>query len=137
MRRLLMVCALALALVSSVSAQTYPSITAGPQTLLNAATTGTGATLNVNGKAVQLTVAIQATGTISGGTIVVEEAYYQTQTYTGTWSVIRTFTGATDFSTSSQTVFHSQAPAGYWKVRARIGSSITGGGTVTVTAWTN
>ncbi len=132
---LIMVCSLTLPAI----AQQYPGITAGPQTLQSAATTGLGSVLNVNGRAAELTVVVQGTGTTSGGVIKIEEAYWSptTSQYTGTWSVIATLTAGTEFTSNTQTVYHTSAPAAFWKVRARISSDITGGGTVTVTAWTN
>lgn len=117
------------------------SVSGGPLVLQSAATTGPGRYLPLKGNANDLTVVVEATGTITGGAISIEEAYWKDDAppYSGTWSVIKSLTGATDFTSNAQTVFHANktGPSSFWAVRARISSDITGGGTVTVTAWGN
>lgn len=102
-------------------------------TLLSAVTTGTSQGIDTRGMN-NLTVYITSTGTVSGGTLLVEEAYYNLMTqpiYSGTWSQVKSLAGGTDFGTNSQTAYHPTTAA-YDHVRVRISSNITGGGTITV-----
>lgn len=110
--------------------------TAGPQTLQSAATTGNGGILFVGGQSGTITINLQSNGTTSGGTVTIEEAYYDVNgpVYAGTWSAIAAI-AASGFTGTAQSVLRSTGA--YWAVRARISSTITGGGTVTVVAWAN
>lgn len=104
------------------------------------ATTGTGGILYLAGNCERLTVVCQGNGTVTTGTIVIEEAYYNGPPLggepapSGTWSAIQSITGST-LTTGAQTVVHSVGS--YWAVRARISAQITGGGSVSVWAWGN
>lgn len=109
----------------------------GPTELLSAVTTGTSTPIRAAGAGNKLTVVIQGNGVITGGVIAIEESYSAGAPYANTWSNIISLTGAADFSTDTQTIYHSPSPAAFWDVRVRIVSAITGGGTVTVTAWIN
>lgn len=114
------------------SAQAIPRISFP---MLGAATTGTGPAVFVGGYN-NLTVYITGTGTVSSGTLLIEEAYWDesqgyTAAYTGTWSQIKSLTGGTDFGTNAQTGYHLTTSA-YSHVRARISSNIGGGGNITV-----
>lgn len=116
------------------------SITHGPLEVFTIATTGTSRTLFCDGRCGYLTAVIQGNGTTSGGVIVLEEAYYTPDDgapYSGTWSNIGTFTAGTDFTSNTQTIYHSPAPSSFWAVRMRTTSDITGGGSVTCTLWVN
>lgn len=114
-----------------MNTQPYPT---SPMLMQSAATSGNGGTLNLDGLAEQLTIFMLSTGTTSGGTISIEEAFWlpDTPVYAGTWSVITTVNAST-FTGGASVVIH--APGSFWKVRARISSNITGGGTVTVYGW--
>jgi len=70
-------------------------------------------------------------GTTSGGTLVIEES--DQNPYTGTWSQIGSTINASAFTGGAKQVYHIRMGAGGW-FRVRIATTITGGGTVTVTA---
>ncbi len=112
-------------------AQAVPVIT---RPTLGAATTGTGQAINVTGYT-NLTFYIIGSGTVSGGTLLIEEAYYDdSQTgseYTGTWSQVKSLAAGSDFGTNAQTGYHP-ALGSFSHVRGRISSNITGGGSITV-----
>ena len=82
----------------------YTLIPGSPIKLLDAATTGTGGILNLQGKIARLTIVAQGSGTISTWAISIEEAFYENipptgmedkgVPFTGTWSVITTVTGS-------------------------------------------
>lgn len=106
--------------------------------LQNAATTGNGNILINRGLNARLTVVFQSTGTTSGGTLIIEEAYYDPNsepTYAGTWSQIASVS-ASAFTGGAQQVYHV-TQASCFALRVRISSTITGGGTVSVWAWGN
>ncbi len=107
-----------------------------PMTLMNAVTTGTGGILLVAGDSERLTISVLGSGTISGGTLILEESYYNPEgpVSAGTWSQLVSVTAST-LSGGVEQIYHF--PASIWAVRARISSNITGGGTITVTAWGN
>lgn len=94
--------------------------------------------LYIGGICERLTVSLASTGTTSGGTIILEEApYYDPKAggvFTGTWSQLASVSASTINTTASQVQHFAGS---FWAVRARISSDITGGGTVTVTAWAN
>jgi hypothetical protein len=100
--------------------------------LLDAVTTGAG---QFDASAYSsLTFYLQSNGTTSGGVITLEEADWDAHggtPYTGTWSSITTI-NASSFTGSVQLAYHL-SPAAFGNVRARVSSTITGGGTVTVT----
>ncbi len=83
-----------------------------------------------------LTFYLTSVGTTSGGTVSLEEADWDTHggtgtPYTGTWSVIATVAAST-FTGGTQIAYHA-SPSTFAFIRARISSTITGGGTVSVT----
>ena len=106
-----------------------------PQVLQAAATTGTGGILLVKGQCQNVTLCLESAGTTSGGTVSIEEAYFDVNgpSYGGTWSVLQAVNAST-FSGTAQVMVHV---VGYsiWALRVRISSNITGGGTITVTGW--
>jgi len=105
-----------------------------PFKMQDAATAGNGQTLILSGQQEQLNLWLQSSGTTSGGTISIEEAFFPPETpgFSGTWSVITTVSAST-ITGGAAVMIHS--PANYWAVRARISSNITGGGTITVYGW--
>jgi len=95
------------------------------ETLQSLATTGNGTAFTANPVAQNHTVVVTGVGTISGGTVSIEEA--DTESYTGTWSVLATIT-ASALTGGAQQITHI---AGLLQaVRARVSSNITGGGTI-------
>ena len=107
-----------------------------PMRVQSAATTGTGGVFKPMGQTRSLTAVLQGNGTTSGGTILLEHAYWDDTdpTYSGTWTLLSTLT-ASDVSGGKQIAVFAQGS--FWAVRARISSDITGGGSVTVTLWGN
>lgn len=122
----------------------YTLVPGSPIKLLDAATTGTGGVLELQGKIARLTIVAQGSGTISTGAISIEEAYYDNIPppgfeahgipYTGTWSVIQAVTGSV-ITSGSQQIIHVQGSV--WAVRPRITTAIAGGGSVTIWAYGN
>lgn len=93
---------------------------------LSASTTGAGTAYSVPHASEHFTVLFEGTGTISGGTILLEES--DNETYTGTWSTITSITGTAITGGAAQVVhFQGLVRA----IRARVSATITGGGTVT------
>lgn len=74
---------------------------------------------------------LRGIGTISGGTILIEEADWgdQEQYYSGTWGVIATVSAAS-ISGGVQLPYHI-TDTSYAYVRVRISSPLTGGGSMT------
>lgn len=100
--------------------------------LLSAATTGTG-----TGVAVPITsnyprVELEGSGTISGGTVLIESAPYPD--FAGAWGLVDTIT-ATDLTAGACLTVHIFATFG--ALRCRISSNITGGGNVTANLVSN
>lgn len=117
----------------------YTLCPASPMQLHNAATDGNGGILLLRGQVARVTVALQSTGTTSGGAVSIEEAYFDPavlagQNYTGTWSVIQSVSAST-FTGGAQVIVH--VTGSVWAIRARISSAITGGGTVSAWAYGN
>lgn len=101
--------------------------------LLSAVTTGTSAAIDASDFE-SMTFYLVSTGTTSSGTVILEEADWDPHggtPYSGTWSAIATINAST-FTGGAQVGYHVQAPTAYGFVRARIGTSIGGGGTVSV-----
>lgn len=95
-------------------------------------TTGTSSGFNA-GQSDQLTIAVIGNGTIASGAVTIEEAYQVPgTTYAGTWSAVATVT-ASGLSGGAQQVVHVAPTAGF-VTRARISTTIGGGGGVTVVA---
>jgi hypothetical protein len=92
-----------------------------------AATTATSTAYAVPISADRITTIVAGTGTLSAGVITVEAA--TNAEYTGTWFAVTTV-AATLATGTAQTMVHTAnlLPA----IRARISTTITGGGTVTV-----
>lgn len=110
----------------------------GLQQLHSATTTGNGGIIIPRGLCARLTVVLQSNGTTSGGTLQIEEAYFDPNTdgtYTGTWSAVGAVINASSFTGGAQSVVH--VVGSFWAVRCRIATTITGGGTVSVWAWGN
>ncbi len=110
-----------------------------PMALQSLATTGTGGALILRGNCERVTFQLDSVGTTSGGTITLEEAFWDIDTgkpvYAGTWSAIVPAISASTFTGTASVTVH--ATGSFWAVRARISSDITGGGTVNVWAWGN
>lgn len=92
---------------------------------LDAATTGTGTVKALN-HCRQVEWRIDYSGTVSGGTIVIE--YAHSGDYAGTWSLLDTITAA---NLSAGTEGFGTYPGLCPFVRARVTSNITGGGNIT------
>lgn len=120
----------------------YTLTPATPMQLQNAATvaaTGNGGQLILSGQTARVTVVLQSNGTTSGGTVSIEEAYFDPavlagKNYTGTWSVIQSVAAST-FTGTAQLVVH--IPGSVWAIRVRISADITGGGSISAWAYGN
>lgn len=73
---------------------------------------------------------ITGTGTISGGTLVIEEA--ASVGYTGTWAAIGSSVTLSDISGGKAAAVHLSDGA-YRAIRWRLSDAVTGGGSVSVT----
>lgn len=101
--------------------------------LLSAVTSGTSLAVDCR-NFVNLAVFTKGTGTTSSGTIIIEEAEYNPETempYSGTWSTVTTL-NASDVSGDATQAYHFATPEAWSFVRVRIGTSIGGGGSVSV-----
>lgn len=109
-----------------------------PQILHSATVTGNGGILLLRGHCERVTIALQSDGTTSGGTLTIEEAYYDPEgpVYAGTWSTLGSVINASAFTGTAQSIVHI-VDYSVWALRVWISSDITGGGTVTVVAWGN
>jgi len=99
-----------------------------PLLLLDAVTTGTSVPFQVLGSHKDVCVTFTSAGTTSGGTIIIEES--DLPSYTGTWSQLIS-QAASGFTGTVKLCAHVSLGSGLW-VRARVSSTITGGGTATV-----
>lgn len=88
-------------------------------------TSGTGAVVQLTSGRVQLWAVLTGSGTITGGTVVLEES--DDQSYAGTWSQIASLT-ASGLTGGAKQVVQRVGPACF--TRWRVTSAITGGGTV-------
>lgn len=95
--------------------------------LLDTVTTGTGTGVAVPITSKNQRVTTRGSGTISGGTVAIEEA--SAADYTGTWSNLATIT-AVDVTGGAEKVTHISGTVG--AIRARVTANITGGGNITV-----
>lgn len=95
------------------------------RTLQDAQTTGNGTAVNLQ-LAVSSTIYCEGTGTTSGGVITIEEA--RDVATAGTWSSLTTI-NASSITAGANIAVHLSGV--YLAVRARISSTITGGGTIT------
>lgn len=100
-------------------------------TSITAANSGTSRPVNVEGRD-ELVFYFQSNGTTSGGTLKIEEAYYDPAgpVYAGTWSQIGADVLASAFTGTAQQAVHI-SPNSYVWVRVRVATDITGGGSVT------
>lgn len=111
-----------------------------PLHLLTAATatTAPAALLMLRGQSQEITIVLQSTGTTSGGSVQIEEAYFpdDANPYAGTWSPLGAAINASTFTGGAQQVVHI---VGYscWAVRVRIATTITGGGSIDAYGWAN
>lgn len=82
-----------------------------------------------------LTFYLRSVGTTSGGTVIVEEADWGEKefVYSGTWSQIASIS-ASAFTGGAQTAYHINSDNSFRYVRVRISATITGGGTILVSA---
>jgi len=94
---------------------------------LTSTTTGTGIAFAVPVTDQNIVACVRGVGTISGGTVLIEEA--DVPSYSGSWSLLATCT-ASAITATAQQVFHIAAMVK--AVRARVSSNITGGGTLSV-----
>jgi hypothetical protein len=96
-----------------------------PVVLLAAATSGTGDTVVIPAGSNFLRIDLIGAGTISGGTLLVEEA--GDPAYSGTWSLLYTLT-VSALTGGAELCAHVIGCVG--AIRVRITSNITGGGTL-------
>lgn len=92
--------------------------------LQSAATTGNGSVFDARSSCGTYVLEVEASGTISGGSVQFEHA--RSASYTGTWAPIGTAITPVTNALVTQSV-----TGAYRAVRARIASNITGGGSVT------
>jgi hypothetical protein len=97
-----------------------------PVSLLSAVTTGTGVAVAVPMSEGNCRITLTGVGTVTGGTIVLEEA--ESPTYNGTWSQLYSLTFSVTALTNLIQTIHIMGKLGF--VRARISANVTGGGTV-------
>lgn len=97
--------------------------------LLDRVTTGTSAPFQILDGPKDVVITFTSEGTTSGGTILIEES--DLSSYTGTWSLLYTQL-ASGFTGNVKLCLHIRLGAGVW-VQARVSSTVTGGGTATVT----
>jgi hypothetical protein len=99
---------------------------------LAGATTGTGTAVQVPADVSNLRIDVIGNGTITAGTLVLEEAW--SPKYGGTWSALSGPSGAIDLTalTGGKTqTWHFLG--NFATVRGRLSANVTGGGSVTVT----
>lgn len=94
-------------------------------------TSGTSQAINRLG-AEEISLYVRGSGTISGGTLLIEEADYgdDEPPYSGTWSQLVSV-ACSDVTGGAQKGVHLSLGA-YGYLRARISSAVTGGGTIAV-----
>lgn len=100
------------------------------QKLQDAATTGNGTAVQLDGTGRELVVYIYGAGTIAGGAVQLEEAH--DKNYTGTWAAIGAAVTVVD-----ATVKTTRLTGCVGAIRARVSTNITGGGTVSVELFNN
>ena len=94
------------------------------------ATTAVPQVINCYNTARDVSVTFTSEGTTSAGALVIEES--DQSPYTGTWSQIGATVNASAFTGGAKQVIHVRLGAGIF-LKVRIATTITGGGTVTVT----
>lgn len=95
------------------------------------ATTAIGQVINAFDAARDIAITFTSVGTTSGGTLIIEES--DQNPYTGTWSQIGATINASAFTGGAKQVYRIRLGAGMF-FKVRIATTITGSGTVTVTA---
>lgn len=98
-------------------------------TLQDAATTGNGNVMLNPATSKDFTVYVVGAGTISSGVVTIEEAH--DPEYSGTWSSIQAVT-ASDVTGGAVKAYHISGK--YRAVRARVSTTIGGGGTISAYA---
>ncbi len=93
--------------------------------------TQTSKPVQVQGASKDIAITFTSEGTTSGGTLKINES--DINPYTGTWSQIGSTINASAFTGGAKQVYHIRVGAGGW-FDVEIATTITGGGTVTVTA---
>lgn len=93
--------------------------------------TQTSKPVQVQGASKDIAITFTSEGTTSGGTLKINES--DQNPYTGTWSQIGPTINASAFSGTAKQVYHIRMGAGGW-FNVEIATTITGGGTVIVTA---
>lgn len=99
---------------------------------LSAATTGTGTPVNVPITSDHLYIVVLGAGTISAGTLILEEAH--DPEYAGLWSQLQSI-DLTTLTGADALIIHINAT--FRAVRARLSADVTGGGNVTVQFMSN
>jgi hypothetical protein len=105
--------------------------TRGPSTLQNAATTGNGTVLKVNGTTKETAIYVTWSAHTTGGVVTLEAS--DDAAYAGTWAPLATVTWA-----AASTKILVMVTGSVQNIRARISSNVTNdgtAGTVTVTAY--
>jgi hypothetical protein len=99
--------------------------------VVSGVTSGTSPAINRAGQS-ELSLYVRGIGTITGGTLLIEEADYgdDEAPYSGTWSQL-TSIACSDVTGGAQKGVHLSVGA-YGYLRARISSAVTGGGTIAV-----
>lgn len=95
--------------------------------LLVAVTTGTSIPASVPNTSNSPRVHVRGAGTITGGTLIIEEAL--DPNYTGLWSQLQSIV-LTTLTANAELVIHITGTIG--AIRARLSANVTGGGTVSV-----
>lgn len=89
-------------------------------------TTGTGVAVSIPNSSKNPCVYVRGAGTITGGTIIIEEA--SDVAYAGTWSQIQSI-AASGMTGGAEVAIHLSGVT-LKGIRARVSSNITGGGSV-------
>ena len=99
--------------------------------VVSGVTSGTSQAINRVGQN-ELSLYVRGIGTITGGTLLIEEADYgdDEAPYSGTWSQL-TSIACSDVTGNAQKGVHLSVGA-YGYLRARISSAVTGGGSIAV-----
>ena len=95
--------------------------------LLSAVTTGTSPSVVIPSTKKNPVIQVTGSGTITGGTIILEEAF--DPAYAGTWSQLASITAST---LTGGVIQNYHFLGSLVAVRARISSDITGGGKISV-----
>ena len=99
--------------------------------LQDAQTTGNGTAVNLDGTQREVTIYLNAVGTVSAGAVQVETA--DSETYSGTWAPVT----ASPTTLVTDTTKVVQVTGAMLWIRARISTTITGGAKLTATILAN